>query len=836
MRELSATTAVEAAKYTGSYPIRILQIDLPSANTLYLSDRVCSPSSLVTTLGVVRSWGDLKLEPEVGSVGGYGTFDCQVTDLDWLLFDAESVQPGIQSVRCTLWLWFDGQDWADALVLFSGTMAPQDFKVGTEVSLTIRGLEDDWNKDLGYRITQDIWPTIKCNECDGTIIPLAFGNPVYRAPLCPMEQPFRTTLNLPLGICDSMLQITESAEMLGFGLGSGNIIELVVGFDGDYDIITGYFDTVDDTIFHITERSSWHGHGETSGIYATGGIKWVTLDVADLDDGGDQDMRGYPVIFPGIVPAYGPDCLKGVLTFWDETGNPDEIAFWADPEETFPTSDPGEEWIILNRISIPFYPAGTAVVQVGTWVYPVNFLPIEGVDRIEVKAEQNGRPVFYTINPTQYTVNENNTNYNESHLGRASDDPGIATITLNSSPIENGMKTDILHATFRATLPGEGNPLLASLDPDIAIDEPAAVIAEIASNPFLGNIDAADFQMDLLQDAYDNSPISLAFSINDQRGMWEIIGDLARQSALLVFVDSGKLVVRLILQTQSPVDWTSDNDNRCKASISMKPRDLKEMPSEMIGTYRPSGGDDPLVIVRRSFDAVTQVDRANASEVDLWAIQSRTNAAYMTEWTLSHELSRNRRFDFEQFMEFLAAQPGDVVELTHFDIDEETEVDRIDVIGRIVSVTHVAGNAQTQQMEVIRLTIEVHEWEFDIYQGPEPYECGIEVTTVDAPPPTVYTNQEAGETPGGPAAYSAQPITPGNATTVIGSTIHFGLADEAIAKNATGTVSRYTAGSLSSDSGTNDEVTAWLEDIQIGARVVYVEYSAGSFVAIRVEC
>lgn len=774
MRELSATTAIEAAKYTGSYPIRILQIDLPSNTTLYLSDRVCTPSSGIETLGVVKSWGELQLEPEIGQVGGYGQFTCRVTDLDWLLFDAESQQPGIQSCRCTLYLWFNGQPWADALVLFSGTMAPQDFQVGMEeVELTIRGLEDDWNKDIGYRITQDIWPTIKCNECDGTIIPLAFGNPVYRMPACPMIQPAKSTLSYPLGICDSIMQISESAASVGFPVGEE--IQIVVGGIingvGDYDTLTGMFLEEDDTMFVITDRSSWHGHGQTAGIFSTAGTYWVCIDKEDLDDGGAKDMRGYPLIFPDLVPDGGNSCLVTIVSDWGEPEglDPGEICIWPDAEQTFPTSEEeGEEWIILNRLTVPYYPAGTEVVQVGSWIYPLNFLPIDGVDRIEVKAEKDGAPIFYTISPYQYVVTENNQEFNESHLGREEDDPGIATLELLSSPIENGMPTDIIYVTMRATLPQETNPLYASLDPGTAIDEPAAVIAEIASNPFLGNIQ--DFQMDLLQDAYDNSPISLAFAILEQRGLWEIIGDIARQSGLLVYVDSGNLVVRRILQTQSPADFTSDNDNRHEASLTMKPRDVKEMPSEMIGTYRPSMGDDPLVIVRRSFEAQTQVDRQKADDVDLWAIQSRTNAAYMTEWTLSHELSRNRRFEFEQFMEFLAAQPGDIVNLSHFDIgevdDEPAEIDRVSTQGRIVSVTHVAGHAQTGQMELIRLTIECHEWEFDIYQGPEPYECGTGMTTVQAPPPTVYTEEEAGWIPDSPKVWG-QVITSENAERIL---------------------------------------------------------------------
>lgn len=773
MRTLPSAAATAAALKTGSYPIRVLQINYGSGSTLYFSDRDVSPTSGVEAIGAVKSWGELRLEPEPGQVGGFGQFTCTLRDLDWTLFDLEAVQPGIQTADCTLWLWFVGTDWdTDKVNLFSGTMAPQQFTVGQEeVTLTIRGLEAFWDKDLGYRITSEDFPTIKCSECDGLIIPIAFGDPVYRVPACPIVQPARARLAYPLGICDTQCQITEEASTLGFPVGEDYPIELAVGVDGDYDVLTGYFTEADETIFIIQDRLCFHGKGATAGVYITAGTRWVTIDKADLDDSGAKDMRGYPLIFFDY-PGTG-ECVITIVSHWDDVPDPNELAIWPDSAGEFPTSESpsNPEWAILNRLTIPFYPAGTEVMEIGDWTYAINFLPIEGVDRVEVKGtDEAGNVVFYTVSSYVYEVNEDDNQLNESHLGRASDDPGIATITLlGTSPIQEGFSDDIIYVTFRATIPGDNNPLLASLSAGEAISEPAAAIAEIASNPFLGNI--SNFQMDALQDAFDNTVISIAFAILEQRGLWEVIGEIAKQSGLLVFVDGGNLVVKRILTTQSSGDFASDNDNRHKASLKCDPRDLLEMPQEMVGRYRPSLGDEEQRIVRYSTDARLAISRNKSREMEFWAIQSPTGVAYMTQWWLTHELTRNRRFDFEQFMDFLAAQPGDMVDLTHYDIDSEADpepetAERINTQGRIISVTHVPGNAQSRQMEMIRLTIECHEWEYDIAQGPEPYECGVMRSTVESPPPTVYTEEPLGLVPGGPNFYP-QVITAENAETIL---------------------------------------------------------------------
>ena len=699
-RTLTAAAAAEAARANGAFPRRILQLDFPSG-TLYYSteDLLIADGDPVDAEGRLISMGAINLSGEPGKAGSIGTFEIQLHDQDQFFKSKNETQPGIQTVDAFFYLWFEGTPWADRITDFGGTLtAPLswDEKAGT-FSATMKGFEHKYDVEIGEVATTELFPEMLCTECENNLIPIAYGDPVYRVPACVIDRPGQGILAAPFTIFDDTFTINSTAAEAGFDTGT---ITVIMGGGGIWEKITGSFGSGSSSVFTITDRGLVEGTtlntGTTSGLFANEGFQYMTIANSDLTDPATSRV-GHAL----AARASGVWFLF-LISHWISTGANKAIII--EPSGfTFPSAG-GNDYRLINQPGIvPVFAPGASVNEVGDWTYAANFLPSTSVVRIEapiqVAAADGGRStVWLEVNPAHYTVTLNDTTYNAA-LGRTSGN-GLTTVTLDFTPVQVGLDDETLYMTMQ----GIGG-----------FSDPADVMLDLLTNEDLGNVPAARVDSASFATAAALIPTKFSFALLDEKqGLHDMISELAYQANCIYFWDQGKAMLKRLVRPLVSGDsvLTITRDSYSNASrLSIQDTDVKDHVTELHGLFRPAIPAVELALIRKSADAITDFG-IKRDEISFWAYQFPTSVALSTEFWLEYLLESNRIVTFTTWLNAEALQPGDTITL---DIDTGSGVAIFDsVLAEVLGTQRQPGNLRERKMETITVTCVVKLYDYTV--------------------------------------------------------------------------------------------------------------------------
>lgn len=737
-RTLTANAQTEAAKKSGpARPVYILEVAFESGTAFWAGEDLSSP---VTAEGRILQWGELSLSATPGQAGGVGEMKITVHDVDHFIKQEAESQPGFQNVDATLYLWFEGTTWAtDRIVLFAGVLtAPCEWNEATATyQLTMKGREHKHNPDIGIVASVTVFPEIDCKSCENELLPIVYGNPCYRVPACVIDRPGEATLAETLYAVPpaGSLRINVSAGDAGFTVGAPTTLR--VGTAGQYELIEGSFaDSADDT-FSISSRAAILTGGMIPGFYGTGGVLYITIPQTDLSS--LDSLIGYPL----LLREQDGTWKTTTVSHWTVLGGTVAIAAKGD----FDVVTGSAYQILATPGIVPVWPVGTPVSEVaqqatsgagaGERLYFVNFLPSEEVVRVEAPGKlqmPGGQAVdaWLEINPAHYSVDLNNTDFNDQ-LGRDPGDPGCTTITIGFDPATLGLDSETMFVTLRG-ITDDGT------ESGSALENPAEVIQDLLTNPFLGNVPAARIDTSAFSAAAAQLVTKFSFALLDEkRSVNDLCGDLAHQANCVFFWDQGKATLKYLKPTISAGDsvYTITNANRRHRSLKISEIDIKQAVTELHGVFRRAVPADESRIVRGSV-----ADRADTSgnassaggnaavtdfglhrdEIEFWAYQFPTSVAKSTEDWLAFHLGTNRLVTVDLFLDAIKLQPADVIILDIDDGDGNAIFDSVPA--RIRSLRQTLGAAKGSVMPIIQAICEVQLYDYGIVRlSPNDDDC-----------------------------------------------------------------------------------------------------------------
>lgn len=725
-RTLTAPAAAQAARKDGPQPVHILEIAFESGTVFWADEELTVP---VVAEARVVTWGELQLDAVPGKTGGMGSITITVRDNDHFLKQEAAAQPGYQRVDATLYLWFAGTDWEDdRIVLFAGVLtAPCEWDESTACTrLTMKGREQQHDPDVGYMMTAQSFPEIDCKACENEIVPIVYGNPCRRVPACVVDRPGVAQLAVTLTSLppSNTLTIDRGAQSAFFT--EGVAIELIVGWPGRWERITGSFNSSSDTTFSITSRGSIIAEGNISD-YAIGGTHYVTLPIADLPD---TSPRGG---FPLLLQQDTSDWIALTITHWFTSGSHVIVCVNSSDMDV----SVGNAYQLLQSPGIiPIWPSGTQVSEAGivgtseggsTWTYVANWLPSKSVDFVEIRARVNvaggdSHVKWAIINPAYYSVDLDDRAYN-TNIGREPGDPGLTTITLDFSPVQLGADDETIYVSLKGITDDN------TTGGDV-LEDPALVCENLLSNPFIGNIPADRIDSGSFAAAAALLTTRCGFALSDEKdSLNNVVADIANQAGCVFFWDGGKATIRRLKPDilLSDSQFTVNNSTRRAGSLKISEIDVKELTTEMIGTFRRTVPDNEQRIVRGS-EAEREDTSINASsaggnagktdfglqrnEMDFWAFQFPSSVALATQEWCRRKLTTNRTVTVDVYLDAIKLQPGDVVTL---DIEDGAGVAIFDSVpARIRNIRMRLGSAKSGEMPSISLTVEVQGYDYAV--------------------------------------------------------------------------------------------------------------------------
>ncbi|QDV49527.1 phage tail protein [Gimesia fumaroli] len=761
-RTLTSATTTEKNKVTGAFPRKILEIQFGGAtgNKYYAEELLHGP---VPCEGRIVNWGQLSLSAEPGKVGGFDQLTITLEDSDRTMRSLFESFPGVQNKLAYVYLWFEGTDWdTDKIVLFAGVLSTplnwNDRDVNWSISM--KGLQEYFDKSIGRLIKQEDFNDVNCSECDGKTIPIVYGNPCKRVPACVIDRPGEGYLSSPFGQHDTIMTIHDEANKLFFTTGSS--IQLVVGYPNNFELVTGSFSGPTSMIFNVTSRGSILASGNVSGIYAEGGQRYIMINQSALSDP-NFNLRGYPLWLNN-----GAGWYETTITLWSFQGS--QVAIVQEPPDF--TADTSTQFKIGSVAQFKYnWMPGTPVYELGTYKYLLNYLPSKEVVLVEAKGSSGSagggqtKDVFLSYSDSSYSVSLNDKTHNEA-LGRASDADGVTTLTLNSTPAVYGFPNETIYATIKGIMN----------DSDDVIEDPADVLQHMLTNPYLGNISSGFIDSDSFTAAAASIVTKMAFAIQEEKKLNELVSNLAQQANCLLFWDQGKATLKYIETnfTGHQLALTPSNVKMDSIKVEMVPD--KDMPTEMIAKFRQAIPSPEQRLSRTSDEAVANF-KEKREELDLWAFQLPTSVAYATENWLAYKLLINRMINVSTFLNGLHLQPGDVVLLNYADGNGGLVFDG--VYGRIRTVRHISGSLQQGAMEEIQLLIESNLWDFTINtSSPDDQTCARSIGVAVDGGRGIVSWPEAGVSPtttgeptttGAPTTTTASGTTPEGGTTTTGA-------------------------------------------------------------------
>lgn len=700
-RTLTSPATTEAAKTSGAFPRHILEVQWGGATgTKYYSGEDLTLAGPTTVSGRVLEWGQIQQSGEPQKVGGHGQVTLRIADPDLSLKTLIETKPGPQNKYVYIHLFFEGTTWpTDRVTIFGGVIeAPLswDDKTGTW-TWTLKGVEVFYNRLLGRFIDRDLFSDVICNECEGEIIPIVYGNPCYRVPACVIDRPGMAQIQTTLNQFDAYLYIHNLATEQLFTTGS--TISLVVGYPDNYEIITGSFATPGDyTKFTIATRSSVQADGTGAGLFSSGGRSYFMIAAADISSP-TVSRGGYPISF-----WTGSAWVTTLITQW-ETSGADIIV--CDIGTLGLTGT--ETWQIgkyPNTLTV--WPPGTPVYEQAAWKYIVNWLPSKSVDAVEAKgavALPGGASLeaFLKYDTGQYSVNLNDTAYNTA-LGRGGGDPGVTTITITNPPAYSGFTDNRIYVTLK----GITNDNTTS---GTVLSNPADIIKNLLTNDFLGDLGAGFVNSTAFTTAASAISTVMGFAITKPFKLMDVCADLAFQSMSLFFWDGGVAQMVALSNTLSGSSLTLTESKYSKGTLKIEETSLKDVPTQLSGTFRQSVAASENKIIRTSNEAIAYFGRRD-DNLNLWAYQAPTSVALVLEFWLAYRLELNQVVTLDTYLNAIALQPGDVITL---DITNGAGTNICNAIpARVKTLRHQPGSANHKTMERISVLCECPLWTWTI--------------------------------------------------------------------------------------------------------------------------
>lgn len=697
-RSLTAAATTEAEKQAGAFPRRILEVQWSDGTKYYSTEDLSSP---VSAEGRLLRIGEITIQGKPGKGAAVRTLDVTFADEDFFLKAKNEAKPGIQTTPAILWIWFEGTTWPDDRVAeFGGIItAPLRFQErNTAWRLTLKGFEHHHDKQIGEIATKDIFPEIRCTEVENELIPIAYGNPCYRIPAYVIDRPGEGTLASQLEIPDSTLKINSTASEANFT--TGYSIDLAVGAGNRWEKITGSFaDDTTDT-FDITDRGSIEASGTTDGIATAEGFEWILIPEGDFTDA-TINRSGRPLYIKDNDGVW--HTLP--VTHWTQDGTSRRAALKGDLNLSSVQND-----YKIGAIAgwVPLYPPGTQVREIGSWKYVTNFLPSESVERVEIKGtvEVPGgdrRTAWLEINPAHYSTDLNDQSFN-TNMGRAADDDGMTTVSLDFTPTQFGTDDPTIYVTVKG-IKGGGTT---------ALENPADVIKHLLENQFLGNVPSGRIN----GSSFNTGDFSQKFSfalLDSGKSLNDLTSELAHQANAILFWDGQqvnlKKLERPLQSADSELTITRD-DYSLNEPFKIEDADIKHFVTELQSKFRPTVTAAEQILTRESSDGKDDFG-IQREKWNLWSYQFPTSVALATEFWLQYLLETNRRVTVTTYLQALKIQPGDVITL---DIDDGDGTIIFDsVLAQVIEVRRSA--AQRSGMEQTRLTCELKLYDYTIETG-----------------------------------------------------------------------------------------------------------------------
>ena len=729
MRTFSTVATTELAKTGGAMPVQILEVQYPGGSKYY-ADQVVetedgSGNAIRAQVRVV-DWGEFRLSVEPSQVGGFGEATIRMQDADGGLRAMIDARPGIQGVRVELSTIFrlhvgDPEtedawtDWDDRVVRQRGNLTAPKFNAETrQWDFKFRGLEDHYDKDLGFRLDQNSFADVMCQASEGMIIPIAFGDPVFRVPAVLIERPGYGTLAQSFEVLDDSNQYVEYIHLNETVTGgrfdtdadAASPKTYWLGWPNHFERITGYFDDQINFPSRITGLTRHYIEAEGLSPGPSGQINLI-----DADDVTDPDeSRAGNVIWFEISGEW----VSTLVTMWEHTGGNIKVGYKGDLNVVT-----GTPWK-LGRYPgyIPRWAGGTPIYEDDDWVYAANHIPSRAIHRVECQMLNTppgggeARPTWHTMLPANFTSQLNNKTYN-TQLGREADADGITTITCVRAPASFGAMDNLVYVSQN------GPEITAGVSASLAPD----VIRVIAESDHVGNVLDADINTTALDAASTwlaaNRNVKVAVAVTEQIKFAELIGEIAGNGTCAAFFDGGQLHAEPWPAFGDTIDDTLTVSNTAGEPVYTL-HDLREISTRGVGTYRPYPTHDGITYVRESSVAIDDLG-LREREFEFPYIQRPTSAALALEFWTEFFLERQAFVRIEQaFLDSLGIQLADTIRVNWIHA-AETVLDRN---GPVREVLHRFANVLQQTPDELSFEFDCRIWNYTITPvAPSDMEC-----------------------------------------------------------------------------------------------------------------
>lgn len=624
------TASTELKRKNGSFPVLALLINHDSGRRVYTDQDVSITGIPVTPEVRIVEWGSIDQQIDPERVGGFASAQIKLQDADDAVAALFATSPGIQSTVCELSIlyWIPDpagvlpdtlQSWSDRTIIDRGTFAAPKFEAKDKVwTCEFRNLASFYDRSIGFRLDQNSFADIRCSAEEGKILPIPFGDPVFRVPTVMIERPGEDAIGEAiLEQHDATFNLINDGADTAFTT-DGTVKTYYIGYQYNYEEVEGYFA---DEVNHpktitITSRGSILASGTSSGRFASGGFQFFTIDQADLADHTIPRIGNPFWIF--IDGAW-----KGlIVTQWKLEGSVVVIGYLGAFENDAGIGTPWK----LGRWPgyIPRWPPGTPVYEEGDFVYALSHLPVKSVEKIEararIQATGGGEPQaqWYSMTSSSYTVDLDNRTYN-TQLGRSSADPGLATITVDRPPTTYGFEDNRLFATMRGILHNATDP--ATTAPQ--------VIKAIAQSRWLGDFDSDHVDATVLDSS--TASINVAFAITEERKLAELLGEIAFNGGCGVFWDQGIIHCEEWPQQGSGTGYQITPSNAA-GYPTKEIVNLEDIYTEAVAIWRPYAEAKEYRYMRKSTAGAAALGR-RVKEFEFRLLQRPTAvAAALNQW------------------------------------------------------------------------------------------------------------------------------------------------------------------------------------------------------------
>ena len=703
-RTLTAAAQTEANKVAGAEFVRILEVQWDSGTKFYSTRPLTTP---VVATGIVVDFPSRQVSGVPGKANAQSTITIELEDTDHSLrttfFD---VLPGPQNVLAFVHLFFIGTTWpTDRITEIGGVMTtPLRWDENRSVwSITLRGFEYHFDKDIGFLLTLEDFAELNCSEAEGRIIPIVYGNPCQRVPAFVVDRPGGGRLAQRLDVVpDTSLVVNRTAAKGAFT--SGSTIDLIMGYANRWERITGSFATSGTAVFDINSTiAANRGAVLTEGtldLFSEGGDNFVSIAKSDLGDNGEQSRAGYPL----YVQVQNGAWAVLLVSRWQF----EDSRIVVSPRSTLDlvTGSPYKLGSVAGQDVK--WPPGTPIYEDGTWTFIVNFLPSKEVVSVEAKGTINvpggdSRTAWLRYNTAFFTVNLDNKSFN-TVLGRAGGDPGVTTVSLQFAPTQVGFESETVWVTLKG-ITDDNTPS------GTVLTNPADIIENLLENDFLGNLGATFINSASFTTAAALISTDMAFAIVEPKKLNDLVTQLAHQGQMTYWWDEGKANVNFVNNTLSGSQLTLTPANIARGTLSTEEQPVHEFTTELLGRYSTAIPAPELKIVRKSAAAQTEFG-INRDELNLWGYQAAVSVALTVEHWLIYRLQRQRVVRFTTYLVGLHLQPGDVVTI---DVDDGNgNIVFNSILARVITVRQTPGNPKASRMERIEITAEIKLWTFAI--------------------------------------------------------------------------------------------------------------------------